>query len=59
MLLQNEKEENVAKPSEPRTTWDEGIRGKWHNGWPPEGKELKPKALEGQKPVSGNAVKTN
>ncbi len=49
----------MAKPSDPRTTWDEGIRGKWHNGWPPEGKDSEAKAVKSTKPVVSNAVKSN
>ncbi len=49
----------MAKPSDPRTTWDEGIRGKWHNGWPPEEKDSDAKTVKGSNSVSSNTVKPN
>ncbi len=50
----------MAKPNEPRTLWDEGIKGKWNEGWPPS-KDTKPQLpvadQESPKPKRRNRVK--
>lgn len=50
---------SVGKPSEPRTLWDERVKGKWNEGWPPSNEAVKSdaKALEGDNTKTSNRVK--